>query len=140
MLVEKKFLDGKILVICKFEIYSKPVLNLFPCKSKGSTSTLSVGVNLPAHLVIIKGTNQYVNNCYVEYSELDIMQMIGRAGRPQFDDSGVAVIMCSIDKKAHYQSLVSGTQTVESRLHYFLCNISIYSIIIFLTKKAFTKI
>ena len=40
-------------------------------------------VNLPAHLVIIKSTQQYADTGYVEYSELDILQMIGRAGRPQ---------------------------------------------------------
>ena len=46
-----------------------------------------MGVNLPAHLVIIKSTSQYVAGSYREYSETDIMQMIGRAGRPQFDTS-----------------------------------------------------
>lgn len=33
-----------------------------------------------------------------EYSELDILQMIGRAGRPQFDREGTAVIMTTADK------------------------------------------
>jgi len=42
-----------------------------------------VQVNLPAHLVIIKSTQQYTDIGYSEYSELDILQMIGRAGRPQ---------------------------------------------------------
>jgi replicative superfamily II helicase len=37
------------------------------------------GVNLPAHLVVIKGTQQYTKGSLSEYSELDIMQMIGRA-------------------------------------------------------------
>jgi len=42
-----------------------------------------VQVNLPAHLVVIKSTQQYTDTGYSEYSELDILQMIGRAGRPQ---------------------------------------------------------
>ncbi|PSN45754.1 hypothetical protein C0J52_13790 [Blattella germanica] len=58
-----------------------------------TTSTLAMGVNLPAHLVIIKGTQQYLNGSYKDYSETQILQMIGRAGRPQFDTSAVAVIM-----------------------------------------------
>lgn len=33
-----------------------------------------------------------------ELSEAVILQMIGRAGRPQFDDHGVAVIMTQSDK------------------------------------------
>lgn len=48
-----------------------------------STSTLAVGVNLPAHLVIIKSTKMYDNNGYIDYSVTQVMQMIGRAGRPQ---------------------------------------------------------
>jgi len=48
-----------------------------------STSTLAMGVNLPAHLVIIKSTQLYVMGSYQEYNETQILQMIGRAGRPQ---------------------------------------------------------
>jgi len=42
-----------------------------------------MGVNLPAHLVIVKSTQRYVMGSYQEYSETQILQMIGRAGRPQ---------------------------------------------------------
>lgn len=42
-----------------------------------------MGVNLPAHLVIIKSTQHYVMGMYQEYSESQVLQMIGRAGRPQ---------------------------------------------------------
>jgi len=52
-----------------------------------------MGVNLPAHLVVIKSTEQYINGAYAEYSESSILQMMGRAGRPQFDTSATAVIM-----------------------------------------------
>lgn len=42
-----------------------------------------MGVNFPAHLVIIKSTSQYVAGCYKDYSDTQMLQMIGRAGRPQ---------------------------------------------------------
>lgn len=48
-----------------------------------STSTLSMGVNFPAHLVVIKSTSQYIAGCYKDYSDTQMLQMIGRAGRPQ---------------------------------------------------------
>lgn len=58
-----------------------------------------MGVNLPARLVIIKSTLCYrgAGVGYTEYSSLEVEQMMGRAGRPQFDTHGVVVIMT--DKK-----------------------------------------
>ncbi|KAI5479633.1 hypothetical protein MNV49_003143 [Pseudohyphozyma bogoriensis] len=96
--VEEAFLDGRINIIC-------------------ATSTLAVGVNLPAHMVIIRGTKQYADNTFVEYSDLDILQMMGRAGRPQFDTSGVACIMTDTDMKQHYESLAKSETMLESCLH-----------------------
>ncbi|CAL4081527.1 unnamed protein product, partial [Meganyctiphanes norvegica] len=58
-----------------------------------ATTTLAMGVNLPAHLVVIKSTMQYTSTGYVEYAASQILQMVGRAGRPQFDTSATAVIM-----------------------------------------------
>jgi pre-mRNA-splicing helicase BRR2 len=48
-----------------------------------STATLAWGVNLPAHTVIIKGTQVYnpVKGGWDELSPQDMMQMMGRAGR-----------------------------------------------------------
>ena len=96
-LIEEAFLKGWIQVIC-------------------ATSTLAVGVNLPAHLVIIKSTMQYVSGVTKDYSELDITQMLGRAGRPQFDTSGVAVIMTSLEKKIKYDDMIYGREVIESSL------------------------
>lgn len=45
------------------------------------TSTLAVGVNLPCHLVIIKNTVCYQESGLKEYADLEMMQMLGRAGR-----------------------------------------------------------
>jgi len=60
-----------------------------------STATLAWGVNLPAHTVIIKGTDVYSpeRGDWVELSHLDVQQMLGRAGRPQFDTFGEGVII-----------------------------------------------
>ncbi|KAJ3173414.1 Sec63 [Geranomyces variabilis] len=97
-LIEAAFLGGNLSVIC-------------------ATSTLAVGVNLPAHLVIIKGTMQYNGTECAPYSEFDITQMLGRAGRPQFDDSGTAVIMTDMQNVRTYQDMVTGKQIIESKLH-----------------------
>lgn len=55
-----------------------------------ATATLAWGVNLPAYCVIIKGTDIYDPNLTEsrDLSILDVQQMFGRAGRPQYDSSG----------------------------------------------------
>lgn len=52
-----------------------------------ATSTLAWGVNLPAHLVVVKGTQYFdaKSEGYVDMDLTDVLQMLGRAGRPQFD-------------------------------------------------------
>lgn len=45
------------------------------------------------------------------------MQMLGRAGRPQFDDSATAVILTRKERVAHYERLVQGSESLESCLH-----------------------
>ncbi|KAF5387524.1 hypothetical protein D9757_006603 [Collybiopsis confluens] len=79
--------------------------------------TLAVGVNLPAHTVVMKGVHTFQNNASIEYSDLDVMQMLGRAGRPQFDKDGVAIIMCESELESKYRALVQGKTIVESSLH-----------------------
>ncbi|KAF2449648.1 ATP-dependent DNA helicase MER3 [Karstenula rhodostoma CBS 690.94] len=96
--VEKAYLEGELSVIC-------------------CTSTLAVGVNLPCHLVIIKNTVSFTQNGVQEYSDLEVMQMLGRAGRPQFDDSAVAVIMTRQNKVRKYELMVTGQEVLESTLH-----------------------
>lgn len=82
-----------------------------------TTRTLAMGVNLPAHLVVIKSTMQYVAGACEEYSEADLLQMIGRAGRPQFDTTATAVIMTKIQTRDKYLSLMNGMEIIESSLH-----------------------
>ncbi|NWH58455.1 HFM1 helicase, partial [Geococcyx californianus] len=82
-----------------------------------TTSTLAVGVNLPAHLVIIKSTMHYIGGVFQEYSETDILQMIGRAGRPQFDTTATAVIMTRWSTREKYIQMLNGADIIESSLH-----------------------
>ncbi len=66
-----------------------------------ATSSLAMGVNLPARLVVLKGTRRYADAIpgttqeagYQDYEQSVCLQMMGRAGRPQYDTEGVAVIM-----------------------------------------------
>ncbi|XP_065890770.1 probable ATP-dependent DNA helicase HFM1 isoform X2 [Dysidea avara] len=81
------------------------------------TSTLAMGVNFPAHLVVIKSTQQYVGGMFTEYSETQVLQMIGRAGRPQFDTTATVVIMTRNATKSKYEVLLTGAQVIESNLH-----------------------
>jgi ATP-dependent DNA helicase HFM1/MER3 len=39
---------------------------------------------------------------------------MGRAGRPCFDKTGVAVIMTSQSRKHHFENLLSGKELIES--------------------------
>lgn len=71
-----------------------------------STSTLAWGVNLPAHAVIIKGTQFYnpERGSWMELSPMDVMQMVGRAGRPQYDRLGRGIMITSHNELQYYLS------------------------------------
>lgn len=96
--IEQHFLNGELSVIC-------------------CTSTLAVGVNLPCHTVVMKGTVAFMDGKLQEYSDLEVMQMLGRAGRPQFDTSATAVILTRTANKQRYEKMVSGQEILESTLH-----------------------
>ncbi|XP_045476830.1 probable ATP-dependent DNA helicase HFM1 isoform X2 [Harmonia axyridis] len=82
-----------------------------------TTSTLATGVNLPAHLVIIKSTKFYDKGGFQDYSASALLQMLGRAGRPQFDTEATALIMTSTADVAKFEKMVDGKENVESNLH-----------------------
>ena len=87
-----------------------------------ATSTLAWGVNFPAHLVIIKGTEYYHPKLctYVDMPITDILQMIGRAGRPQYDEEAVACLFVKQDKKNFYKKFLYEPFPLESSLHKML--------------------
>jgi pre-mRNA-splicing helicase BRR2 len=81
------------------------------------TSTLAWGVNLPAHSVIIKGTQVYSpeKGTWTELGPLDVMQMLGRAGRPQYDTKGEGCLITSHKELQYYLSLLNQQLPVESQ-------------------------
>ncbi|WFD31329.1 RNA helicase [Malassezia sp. CBS 17886] len=80
------------------------------------TATLAWGVNLPAYAVIIKGTDVYNADAgrFVDLGILDVLQVFGRAGRPQYEDRGVGYICTSGDKLAHYVEAITAAHPIES--------------------------
>eukprot|EP00924_Labyrinthula_sp_SR-Ha-C_P002989 augustus_masked-scaffold_58-processed-gene-0.6-mRNA-1 protein AED:0.04 eAED:0.07 QI:0/-1/0/1/-1/1/1/0/2254 len=90
-----------------------------------STATIAWGVNLPANTVIIKGTSVYNVKAggFTELSFLDILQMLGRAGRPQFDTVGTGIIITSHENLNYYLSLLTEQLPIESQLVRSLPNI-----------------
>ncbi|TMW68316.1 hypothetical protein Poli38472_005784 [Pythium oligandrum] len=91
------------------DLFRRNLLSILCC-----TSSLAVGINLPAHLVIIKSTSIYQGSAEAEeYSPWSVLQMIGRAGRPGYDTSGVAVIMTEPDLVNSYEYLCSGKRSLR---------------------------
>ncbi|MBA3046255.1 MAG: DEAD/DEAH box helicase [Candidatus Thermoplasmatota archaeon] len=59
-----------------------------------ATPTLAAGINLPARRVVVRDTTRYDSNYgNVPIPVMEIKQMCGRAGRPQFDPYGEAVLV-----------------------------------------------
>ncbi|KAI0070649.1 Sec63-domain-containing protein [Panus rudis PR-1116 ss-1] len=97
-LVEELFADGHLQVLV-------------------CTATLAWGVNLPAHTVIIKGTQIYnpEKGRWVELSPQDVLQMLGRAGRPQYDTFGEGIIITNHSELQYYLSLMNQQLPIESQ-------------------------
>ncbi|KAF0975097.1 hypothetical protein FDP41_005850 [Naegleria fowleri] len=100
------------------------VENLFANKDLSvicTTSTLSQGLNTPAYLVIVKGTKIYHKGSgYKEYPSMNILQMIGRAGRAGFEESGLAIVLTESSMVDYYTNLRNSHYVIESTLHRYL--------------------
>ena len=96
-LSEQMFAEGAIRVLC-------------------CTATLAWGVNLPAHTIVIKGTDVYQpeKGGNVDLSVLDIQQIFGRAGRPQYDTSGEATMITTADAFPRYEQKLVRATPIES--------------------------
>jgi replicative superfamily II helicase len=82
-----------------------------------STSTLAWGVNLPARCVVIRDTKLHDPlEGEVDMSPLDVLQMLGRAGRPGYDDAGYAHVVCGGEDAVKYRTLLREGKEIESRL------------------------
>ena len=82
-----------------------------------STSTLAWGVNLPARCVVIRDTKRHDPlEGAVEVSPIDVLQMLGRAGRPGYDDEGYGWVVCDESDAGRYRRLLDEGVRIESRL------------------------
>lgn len=84
-----------------------------------STATLAWGVNLPAHTVIIKGTKVYSpeKGTWVDLSPQDILQMLGRAGRPRYDTNGEGIIITEQEEIKYYLAILNQQLPIESQMY-----------------------
>jgi activating signal cointegrator complex subunit 3 len=97
-LTEQMYFDGAIKVLC-------------------TTATLAWGINLPAHTVCIKGTDIYnpEKGKMVDLSILDVQQIFGRAGRPQFDTKGEANLITNHAALSRYLDKLVRAVPIESK-------------------------
>ncbi|MDE1768312.1 MAG: DEAD/DEAH box helicase [Candidatus Micrarchaeota archaeon] len=80
-LIEDAFRAGKLKVVC-------------------STTTLGLGVNLPAHTVVVRDTFRYGESGSEYIGINEITQLFGRAGRPKYDKTGRALLIAQSKPEA----------------------------------------
>ncbi len=102
-MVEDAFRSGYIKAIC-------------------STTTLGIGVNLPANTVLIRDITRYnTEQGQIRLGINEVTQLFGRAGRPKYDTYGRALLIAKTDSEARelYNTYVlSELEPVESVLGY----------------------
>jgi len=85
-----------------------------------ATPTLAAGVNLPARYVIIKSIYRYsVTLGSHPIPVLEFKQQSGRAGRPQYDKEGDALVIAKNESEAQElfnRYIIADTEDIESRL------------------------
>ena len=68
-----------------------------------ATPTLAFGLNLPAQTVIIRDIKRFSSYKGMDYLPvLEIHQMMGRSGRPKYDNEGQAIIIAKTKEDADY--------------------------------------
>lgn len=82
------------------------------------TSTLAWGVNLPVYAVIIFGSSYYDKNKggFNQIGILDVLQIFGRAGRPQFDSKGEGILITKITHLESYIKQLKRNMNIESKM------------------------
>ena len=58
-------------------------------------------------------------NRYVDMPVTDVLQMMGRAGRPQYDQSGVAMVLVHDKKKTFYRKCACHVSPVRASTCHF---------------------
>ncbi len=77
-----------------------------------ATSTLAWGVNLPARRVVVVGVHRGMQLV----DSMDVIQMVGRAGRYGIDPRGDAHVLLPESKLEAYQQRFSTVEPIKSRL------------------------
>ncbi|MCL5011341.1 MAG: DEAD/DEAH box helicase [Candidatus Marsarchaeota archaeon] len=83
-------LERKKLKLIEQGFKEKRCLRVIAC-----TTTLAMGIDYPASWVIVKEIRRFNGMGSSFIPSLEVSQMSGRAGRPQYDKEGRVVIMCS---------------------------------------------
>ncbi|MHA1667679.1 MAG: DEAD/DEAH box helicase [Candidatus Heimdallarchaeaceae archaeon] len=89
-------------------------------KILSSTPTLAAGINLPARYVVIKSIYRYdVTMGSYPIPVLEFKQQAGRAGRPQYDKEGDALVIAKNEYEASdllERYILAETEDIESRI------------------------
>uniref|UniRef100_A0A1I7T7W5 SEC63 domain-containing protein n=1 Tax=Caenorhabditis tropicalis TaxID=1561998 RepID=A0A1I7T7W5_9PELO len=82
-------------------------------------TTLVWRVNLPAHAVVIKGTDVFdaEKGVFTDLDVLDVQQIFGRAGLPQFENEGHGIIITTRDKIDKYLTMLVHQNPIESNFY-----------------------
>lgn len=72
----------------------------------------------------IQGTEIYdaQRGSFVDLGILDVLQIFGRAGRPQFDTEGHGTIITTHDKLSHYLGMLTNQYPIESSFIKYLAD------------------
>ena len=85
-----------------------------------STTTLGLGVNMPAHTVLVKDLYRYNPGFGSERIGVnEVMQLFGRAGRPKYDTEGRAIVAANASSAVEdiaKRYLLSKAEPVDSSL------------------------
>ena len=97
--VEENFKNGKIRVLT-------------------ATPTLAAGINLPARAVLIRDLTRFSDGYSSFISNMEVEQMLGRAGRPKYDKFGHAFIYCQSEgaKEKIEDMFINGVEPVLSKM------------------------
>ena len=89
------------------------------CFASNSSALHSIAVQYQTKLFLFQGTEIYdaKKGAFVDIGILDVMQIFGRAGRPQFDKWGHGYIITKHDKLSHYLALLTRQTPIESQFN-----------------------
>ncbi|MEM4662795.1 MAG: DEAD/DEAH box helicase [Candidatus Diapherotrites archaeon] len=101
-LIEEAFKEGKLKVVV-------------------ATTTLAMGINMPAFRVVIPSLYRYTEYGMQRIPVSEYKQLAGRAGRPKYDSLGQSIVFARSEEEKEdiYENYINGTpEPVESTLAY----------------------